>query len=89
MDENRFTPVGISLYGTNGFSVSILCIDKDQSTPEKEHIVSMSYDVENEREIINVFFKRLNTVLPDKFDNKYPELDYDEEVRYTDFHETD
>lgn len=89
LDENRFTPIGISLYGTNGFNVSILCVDKEQTTPEKEHIVSMSYDVENERELIDVLFKRLHIVLHDKFDNKYPELDYDEEVRYTDFHETD
>ncbi len=89
LDEERFTPIGISLYGTNGFSVSILCVDKEQSTDEKEHIVSMSYDVENEGEIIDILFKRLHIVLHDKFDNKYPNLDYDEEVRYSDFHETD
>lgn len=58
LDENRFTPIGISLYGTNGFSVSLLCVDKVQSTAEKEHIVSMSYIVENEREIIDRLFKR-------------------------------
>jgi hypothetical protein len=89
LDEERFTPIGISLYGTNGFSVSILCIDKEQSTNEKEHIVSMSCDVEDENEIIDILFKRLHIVLHDRFDNKYPNLDYDEEVRYSDFHETD
>lgn len=89
LDEDRFTPIGISLYGTNGFSVSILCVDKEQSTEEKEHIVSMSYDVENKGEIIDFLFKRLHIVLHDKFDNKYPNLDYDEEISYSDFHETD
>ena len=49
----------------------------------------MSYDEENEREIIDILFKRLHIVLHNKFDTKYPQLDYDEEVRYTDFHETE
>ena len=88
LDEDRFTPIGISLYGTIGFSVSILCVDKEQSTDEKEHIVSMSYDVEKEGKIIDILFKRLHIVLHNKFNNKYPNLDYDEEVRYSDFHET-
>ncbi len=42
-----------------------------------------------EREIIGRLFKRLHIVFHDKFDNKYSELNYDEEVRYTDFHETE
>lgn len=87
MDENRFEPIGISLYGVNGFSVSLLCVDKEQSTEEKEHIVSMSCDVENENEILDILFKRLHIILHDRFDNKYPDMDYDEEVRYSDFHE--
>lgn len=35
------------------------------------------------------FLKGLHIVLHDKFDSKYPQLDYDEELRYTDFHETE
>ncbi len=89
LNQERFTPIGISLYGTDGFSVSILCVDKEKSTADKEHLVSMSYDVENEREITDILFKRLHIVLHDKFDNKYPDLDYDEEVRYSDFHESE
>ncbi len=87
LDENRFEPIGISLYGVNGFSVSLLCVDKEKSTEEKEHVVSMSCDVENENEIVDILFKRLHIVLHDRFDNKYPDMDYDEEVRYSDFHE--
>ena len=49
----------------------------------------MSCDVEDKKDIIDILFKRLNIVLHDKFDNKYPNLDYDEEVNYSDFHETD
>ncbi|MFA5417690.1 MAG: hypothetical protein WC341_04445 [Bacteroidales bacterium] len=89
LDEERFKPVGISLYEIDGFHISLLCVDKEKSTEEKEHIVSMSCEVDNEKEIIDILFKHLSIVLYDKFDNKYPELDYDEEVRYRDFHKTE
>jgi len=88
LNMDRFEPIGISLYGTDGFSVSLLCVDKERSTEEKEHIVSMSCEIEDEKEIIDILFKRLHIVLHNKFDDKYPNLDYDEEVRYSDFHET-
>ncbi len=86
LNLNRFNPIGISLYGTGGFSVSLLCVDKERSTEEKEHIVSMSCEVENEKEIIALLFKRLHIVLHNSFDDKYPDLDYDEKVSYSDFH---
>lgn len=88
LDEERFEPIGLSLYGVHGFLVSLICIDKEQSTKEKEHIVKMSCDIDNENKIIDHLFKRLHIVLHDKFDIKYPELNYDEEVQYSDFHET-
>ena len=87
LNLSRFKPVGISLYGTNGFSVSLICVDKEKSTEEKEHIVSMSCKVETEKKIIDTLFKRLHIVLHNRFDDKYPNLDYDEEVNYSDFHE--
>jgi hypothetical protein len=89
LNFERFEPIGISLYGTDGFSVSLLCVDKERSTEEKEHIVSMSCEVEDEKEIIDILFKRLHIVLHNRFDDKYPNLDYDEEVNFSDFHETE
>ncbi|WP_299677590.1 hypothetical protein [uncultured Dokdonia sp.] len=86
IDENRFKPVGISLYGVGGFIVSLICVDNEKSTDEKEHIVKMSCNIDNEKDIIDIIFKRLNIVLYDKYDKKYSNLDYDEEVRYSDFH---
>ena len=85
LDETRFTPVGLTIYGTENFYVSLLCVDKERSTEEKEYIVKMSCEVE--KDILDRLFKRLQVVLYDKFDEKYPELDYDEEARYEDFHE--
>ena len=88
LNQERFEPIGISLYGTNGFHLSLLCVDKEKSTEEKEHIVSMSCDVEDGKEIIDILFKRLHIVLHNRFDDKYPNSDYDEEVNFSDFHKT-
>jgi hypothetical protein len=87
IDENRFTIVGLSIYGTDGFSISLICVDKQKSSEGKEHIVSMSCDVDDEKEILDILFKRLHIVLYDRNDNKYEKLNYAEEVRYNDFHE--
>jgi len=64
-------------------------VDKLRSTAEKEHIVNMSIKIENEKDILDFLFKRLHIVLHSRFDKKYTEMDYDEEVNFSDFHETD
>ena len=86
VDSNRFKIIGISIYGTENFYISLLCVDKKRSSEQKEHIVSMSIEIENEKEVMNFLFKRLHIVLHSRFDKKYPNLEYDEEVRYEDFH---
>jgi hypothetical protein len=89
LNAERFKIVGLSLYGPDGFYVSLICVDKEKSTEQKEHMVSMSCDIDNEKEILDILFKRLHIVLHDKFDDKYPNLNYDEEVNFSDFHETE
>ncbi len=89
IDETRFKVIGISIYGTDSFHISFLCVDKVKSTEAKEHIVSMSIDIENERDILDFLFKRLHIVLHSRFDHKYPTLNYDEEVNYSDYNETE
>lgn len=89
IDETRFKVIGISIYGTDSFYISFLCVDKQKSTSEKEHLVSMSIDIEKEKEILDFLFKRLHIVLHSKYDNKYPDIKIDEEVRYSDFHESE
>ena len=90
LDKERFDLIGVSVYGTQTFSVSLLCVDKTISDSENEHIVSMMIDNEYEN-ILSLMFKRLHIVLHNKFDNKYsdPELNYNQEVRFSDFHETE
>ncbi|MDO9581044.1 MAG: hypothetical protein Q7J06_10855 [Bacteroidales bacterium] len=87
LDENRFKIVGISIYGTNEFSISLICIDLERSTDKKEHIVSMLCEVDDEKEILDILFKQLHIVLYDKFDVKYVNMDYDSEVRFSDYHD--
>jgi len=89
LDEERFKIVGLSIYGTDDFYISLICVDKKRSTEHKEHIVKMSCEVENEKEILDILFKRLHIVLYDRFDGKYVNMDYDEEVHISDFHSPD
>lgn len=89
LDENRFKIVALSIYGVEHLYMSLICVDKKTSTEDNEHIVSMSIDVDNERKNLGTLFKRLHIVLHDKFDDKYVNREYDEEVRYSDFHKTE
>jgi hypothetical protein len=89
LDEERFKIVGLSIYGVDGFSVSLICVDKDQSNDQHEHIVKMSIDIEDDTEILKILFKRLHILLHDRHDEKYPNLEIAEEVNFNDFHETE
>ena len=89
IDETRFGVIGISIYGTDSFYISFLCVDRGKSSETKEHLVSMSIDIDNEKEILDFLFKRLHIVLHSRFDDKYPNMNYDEEVKFNDFHETE
>lgn len=89
IDETRFKVIGVSIYGPDSLSISFLCVDKIKSKSDKEHIVSMSINIENEKDILEFLFKRLHIVLYSRIDNKYPTLDYDEEVSYSDYHKTE
>lgn len=88
LDEKRFDIIGLSIYGTDDFSISLLCVDKNKSKEGQEHIVSMMYDIGDDKKNLEILFKRLHIVLHGRSDEKYSELRYDVEVRYSDFHET-
>jgi hypothetical protein len=90
IDEERFKVIGISIYGVQDPYISLYCIDKNRTTEFKEHIVKISVHIEEEdqKDILEILFKRLHIVLHSRFDEKFPNLDYDEEARYSDFHDT-
>ncbi len=89
IDENRFKVIGISIFGTDNNYISFLCVDKQKSTETKEYIVSMSVDLKDDKTILELLFKRLNIVLYSKFDTKYRDLKYDEEVNFLEYHESE
>lgn len=86
LDEKKFKIIGISIYGTKEFSISLICIDKERSTAKKEHIVSMLCEIDEEKEILNLLFKELHIVLYNRRDNKYINMDYETEIRFSDYH---
>ena len=83
IDKKRFKAVGLSIYGPSNdyeeFCVKFICVDKQKSTEEKEHIVQILIDDEYDN-ILGLLFETLHIVLYDQFDSKYPELNYDEET---------
>jgi hypothetical protein len=89
INKEKFKITGISINGTENFHISLLCVDLEKSTEDKEHIVSMSIDWKSERNPLDVLFKRLEIVLHERFDEKYPSINYDEEIRFEDYHEVE
>jgi len=90
LDKDRFKIVGLSITGTENFKFSLICVDKNRSTNDREHIVSMSCDIvkEDQKDILDILFKRLHIVLHNKYEEKYTKLGYHEEVSYSDYHDT-
>ncbi len=84
IDKKRFEVVGISVYGTENFYVSFICVDKEKSTKNKEHIVKLHIDKEY-KDILELLFKRIEIVLYEKYDKKYQFIDEYEEVNLSDF----
>ncbi len=77
--EERYTIIGISLYGTNEISVSLLCKDNEESSENNEVLVhvypSIDLKVNNVLERLNVTINITNNT---KYDN--PNLDTIREV---------
>ncbi|RDI07984.1 hypothetical protein [Flavobacterium sp. AG291] len=89
INEERFKVVGISIYGTEDFHISLYCIDNIKTAQKgKEHIVDMSISIpdEDKKDILDLLFKRLHIVLHSKFDTKYSLMEYAEEIDYDDYH---
>ena len=74
----RYTIIGISLYGTDEISVSLICKDNEQSTDDKEILVDVYPAVEL---AVGDVFERLNVTINITnnaiYDN--PNLDTDRE----------
>lgn len=85
IDTSKLKPIGLSIFGTDNFNISLICVDIEKSTNEKEHIVKMSFN-ESKKASLNDIFKRFEVILYNKHDSKYPNIDGYEEVNYEDYH---
>ncbi|WP_286760618.1 hypothetical protein [Salegentibacter sp. UBA1130] len=75
----RYSIIGISLYGTTEPNISLFCIDNHQSTPENEVLVKVYPKVDLN---IDDVLERLNVTINISNDPRYnnPELDTVREV---------
>lgn len=89
VNTDRFKIIGISINGTKNFSISLLCIDKSKTTSEKEHIVKIMYDIENTKNILPLIFNSFNVILYEKHNDKYQDLNWNEEILYEDVHQSE
>jgi hypothetical protein len=64
----RYTIIGISLYGTQQISVSLLCRDNKESTDENEVLVHVYPNIDL---TVNNVLERLNVTINISNNNKY------------------
>lgn len=85
IDTERYQAIGASFYAgySDYFSVSILCIDKDNSAELKKHIVKIGFEKDISKDDFFVLFKRFNVVITQKYGN-YEQLEVDEEFHFDD-----
>lgn len=85
VDTERYEAVGASFYAgySDYFSASIICVDKQKSTEQKEHIVSISFENEFTKEQFFDLFKRFEVIVTKRFGN-YENLEIDEEMTFDD-----
>ncbi len=83
--SEKYEPIGFSLSGTDKIELSILCIDKEKSKNGQEYIVSIdcSTDPTEDKNYLDILFKRLNIVLYER-GSKYKNLKINEEIKKTD-----
>jgi hypothetical protein len=89
LDAKRFRVVGLSIDGTESQYACLICVDKERSTESKEFIVSMSLGTHEGENLMSILFKRLQIMLHDRYDEKYPSMAIDEGASFEDFHTVD
>lgn len=88
LDRSRFELIGLSIHGTDGNSVALLCVDKEKPRSPKEHIISLKLNKKQSRKVLNECLKDLHVVLHKAGDAKYlnNELVQNEENMFSKYH---
>lgn len=80
IDVNRYDVVGLETYGVGEFFVKLIAIDKEKSTDEKEYLVQIAID---DQENLQKIFKDLHIIVMDRFRQEYLEREVDAEIEIT------
>lgn len=85
VDTDRYDAIGASFYAgySDFFSASIICIDNEQSTADKKHIVKIRFEAEFDKDEFFDLFKRFDVVISKKY-NGYQDQEIDEEITIDD-----
>lgn len=85
IDTDRYDAIGANFYSgySHFFSASIICIDNEQSTDQKKHIVKLSFESEFGVSEFLDLFKRLEVVVTKKYGG-YQDHEIDEEITVDD-----
>lgn len=78
IDQTKYKVVGMSVYGVEKFHVQFICVDIERSKEGNEHIVTIN--IGTNENILPLLFKRLHIVLYNRYDEKYRNLDENEEI---------
>ena len=77
IDTERYNVIGLDIYGIGEFFVKLIAIDKEKSNEEKEHLVTIAID---DQENLKRIFKDLHIVLVNKFKQQYLKRKIDEKI---------
>lgn len=85
VDADRYDAIGASFYAgySDFFSASIICIDNEQSTADKKHIVKIGFEAEFDKDEFFDLFKHFDVVISKKYDG-YQDQEIDEEITIDD-----
>jgi hypothetical protein len=79
VDTKRYDVKGLNIYGTENLFVSFICVDKEKSSEEKEHIVEIRVDDDAGIEFGDLF-KHLSIELTYKYTRQYEGCTIDETI---------
>lgn len=89
VDISKYDAIGASFSTgySNYISVAIICIDKEQSTENKKHIVKLKFESKFEISEFLDLFKSFEVVITNNHSG-YPESEIDESIRIDDREES-
>ncbi len=79
LDKNKYKILGVAISGTKDLLGSLICLDNEKSTSEREHIVKI--ELQNvEEPIIDFLFKQFEVILFSREAKHYEVNEYNETI---------